>query len=340
MPDDVVVSVVLTVRNGVRTLPALLEDLGRLTWPRLEVVVVDAFSTDGTWDLLRAWRKEAPLPVVLEQHAGGVGAGRNRAVRLASGDLLAVTDADMRVPPDWIERLVAGLEEGVGVVGGPSEGGSTTYLARCTGALPVHGPSTGDVPMVGRNRFQDDFVTRTDIFAAVTCNCLYRRTAFEEAGGFDESLVATEDGELHHRILHAGHAIAYRRQAVVERLHRETLRGFARQMRHYAMGQAQANRRHPAMRRLRHRMPGLAALTWLGMGALAAAEPALWWLPTGAAGLALVAALAYGAKAAAVRRRPSLLPGVAFLFLVWQAMWALGYLEGTLGRGLGASHGA
>lgn len=343
MAEAPLVSVVVTVRNAQRTLPATLETLRRLTWPadRLELVVVDAFSTDGTWETLQRLRDEAPgapFQVVLDQAAGGIGAGRNRAFALARGEFVAVTDADMRVPPDWIERLMAGMEEGIGVVGGPNDGVQDERVQRCTNAIPVHGPSLREVPVLGRSRYRADYATDTDVFAAVTRNCLFRRAAFDAAGGFDESLVTTEDGELNRRILDAGYRIRYCRDAGVVHTHRDTLGRFFRQMRNYARGQAQANQRHPSMRRVRHRLPGTALALWLLSLVAAAVEPAFWPLPLLLAGLALGAALGYTAKAAAVRRDAGLLLCLPVFFLAWQLAWAIGYAEGALGAGRGGSH--
>jgi glycosyltransferase involved in cell wall biosynthesis len=71
------VSVVVTVRNDKKNLANLLEDILGLDWPhdRLELVVVDAYSTDGTWELLQEFTRKAPFPVTTAQKEGTIAAG-------------------------------------------------------------------------------------------------------------------------------------------------------------------------------------------------------------------------------------------------------------------------
>lgn len=327
-------SIVLTVRNGVDAIGGTLSDFARLIWPHdhLQVVIVDAFSTDGTWELLQGWQAKMDFEVVLDQRAGGISAGRNRGFELATGEFVAVTDADMRVPPDWLERLMSGMAEGVGVVGGPNDGAGTDWLSRATNAIPMHGPSLGEVPVFGRSRYQRDFETTTDHFAAVTRNCLFRRAAFDAAGGFNESLMTAEDGELNLRILQAGYAIHYRREAGVVHQHRDSLAGFWRQQRNYARGQAQANRLHPEMRKPIHSMPATALLGLVVAAALASWWPPVAWLLAVGVVAAAVFTLGYAAKAARRHDDPRLLLGVPVLFVVWQLAWAIGYPEGLVRR--------
>lgn len=101
------VSAVVPVRNGERHVARCLEALLGQTWPRdrLEILAVDDASTDATRERVRA------LPVrLLERSApGGPYAARNTAIRAATGEILAFTDADCTPAKDWIERGVAAL---------------------------------------------------------------------------------------------------------------------------------------------------------------------------------------------------------------------------------------
>jgi rhamnosyltransferase len=102
------VSVVLVTRNGIATLPALLDALWQQrTAGPLEIVAVDSGSTDGTRELL-ASRVTTLLDVA--PAAFNHGLTRNLGIERASGDfvVLIVQDA-LPVSPEWIEHLTRPL---------------------------------------------------------------------------------------------------------------------------------------------------------------------------------------------------------------------------------------
>lgn len=334
-PERPFVSIVVTTKDAARHLGDLLGDLERLAWPRdrLEFLLVDALSTDGTWEAAKAFAAKAPFRVEVAQKPGFIGAGRNEGFRRARGTFVAVTDADMRVPPDWIEQLVAGMEDGIAVVGGPNETATRDLGSRAQAAIPTHGPSVGAVPLWGSNRWHADYTTGDDVYGAVTRNSLFRKEAFDAVGGFDESLKVTEDPELMHRLLAAGWRIRYRRAAGVRHVHRDSLRAYYRQQRNYAFWQARVNRKHPAMRSPKQLLPSAALVVFLLSFAGLALPPWGPFVPAVLAAFAPLAALLYGVRCAVVKRDAALVVAVPVYFLAWQLAWACGYPAGAMGPG-------
>lgn len=326
------VSVVVTTKNAAKHLPDLLADFDRLDWPRdhLEILIVDANSTDGTWELLVAHRERSVFPLGLARKPGFIGAGRNEGFRRARGTFIAVTDADMRVPPQWIRELVAGMEDGIGVVGGPNETANDDLGSRAQAAIPTHGPSVGAVPILGRNRWRQDYTTDRDVYGAVTRNSLFRKAAFDAVGGFDETLRVTEDPELMHRILQAGWRIRYRRAAAVRHVHRDSLRAFFRQQRNYAYWQAHVNRKHPELGGVKQRAPAAALTVFLLWLALSPWRVEFLYGAALAAVLALLVTMSYAVRAAVQKRDASLLVAVPVYFVTWQLAWAIAFPMGAL----------
>jgi glycosyltransferase involved in cell wall biosynthesis len=106
MAAGVLVSIVTPVLNGARFLPDLLHSIRAQDHPRVEHIVVDGGSTDGTLELLRQagvrWLSGADQ---------GLYDAINRGLDLASGEVLAYQNADDRyVVPDAVSSAVAHLE--------------------------------------------------------------------------------------------------------------------------------------------------------------------------------------------------------------------------------------
>lgn len=155
------VSVIIPVRNRRDLLGATLRALSEQTVADHEVIVVDDGSTDGSGDIALACAAEGQ-PVRLLQGGGrGAVAARTLGVDAARGAILAFTDSDCEPAPEWLEAGIAAIDRGADVVQG------LTRPAR--EARPLE---------------RSVWSMRDDgLFA--TCNVLYRRTAFDAAGGFD-----------------------------------------------------------------------------------------------------------------------------------------------------------
>src|SRR5207248_2670352 len=69
--------------------------------------------SDGTWELLQAYAGKLPLRT--QQLAGcSIAQGRNAAIASAQGEIIAVTDAGVRLSALWLAELVRPFEESPG----------------------------------------------------------------------------------------------------------------------------------------------------------------------------------------------------------------------------------
>ncbi len=178
------VSVIIPAFNAASTLTAAIESAMAQTHRAGEIVVVDDGSTDGTADAVSRF---GPAVRYVRKPNGGPASARNLGARLATGEWLAMLDAD----DSWLPRK---LERQLALDTSPSIGIIHSLID----------------PSIGRPL--PNVVTFRDLWAGnciVNSTVLLRRVAFEHLGGFDEdpALISVEDYNLWLRVAAAGWTI-------------------------------------------------------------------------------------------------------------------------------------
>jgi len=97
-------SVIIPTFNEEKFLPFLLKSLKKQTFKDFEIIVADNNSVDAT----RSIAITAGAKVV---KGGMPGRGRNRGAKAASGDWLLFLDADVILPPEFLEKTVAEIKK-------------------------------------------------------------------------------------------------------------------------------------------------------------------------------------------------------------------------------------
>lgn len=224
------VSVIVASYNGAATLDECLASLGRLNYPNYEVVVVDDGSTDATSEIV----KRHPVRCVRAESNGGLSRARNKGIAEAAGEIVAFTDSDAYVDPDWLYYLVTALEEqNAAAVGGPNlsppEDG---LIAQCVDHAP------GNPTHVLLDDEQAEHVPG--------CNMAYRRHVLETIRGFDPThRAAGDDVDVCWKLLVRGKTIAFSPSAIVWHHRRPTVGAFLRQQRGYGFAEACLRQRYP-----------------------------------------------------------------------------------------------
>lgn len=217
------VSVVVCAYNAEATLHECLASLERLTYPDVEVIVVNDGSRDSTGAIARqySWCR------VIDVDHGGLSAARNAGLAAATGDIIAYTDADVRVDPDWLGYLVQpfATTEVVAVGGLSLPPLDSPWLAHCVARAPG-GPT---------HVLLDDRTAEH----VPGCNLAIRRDALRAIGGFNPIyLRAGDDVDVCWRLQAAGGRIEFAPGALVWHHHRSTMRAYWRQQVGYGEGES------------------------------------------------------------------------------------------------------
>ena len=102
---DELISIIVPVYNAEKFLPACVESLLGQTYGRLEVILVNDGSKDGSAALCDTYAARDSRVRVIHQENRGVSAARNAGLDQAAGTYVAFVDADDYVEPDFLERL-------------------------------------------------------------------------------------------------------------------------------------------------------------------------------------------------------------------------------------------
>ena len=176
--------------------------------PAVDVVVVDGGSRDKTVELAKRFANK-----VYQTRKRGIASGRNYGAKEASGDILVFIDTDVTFPPDFSEKVLD-------VFNDPSVVGATCNI------MPLQSQPSATTFFKVYNmmlRFSIRFKphSRGEFFAV-------RKSAFNAAKGFDESMPCLEDHDLANRLSRLGRFVFISDLTVYESLRRFRKLGFWR----------------------------------------------------------------------------------------------------------------
>jgi GT2 family glycosyltransferase/glycosyltransferase involved in cell wall biosynthesis len=222
-----VVSIVIVNYRGGDDTIACVQSLGELDWPadRLEVLVVDNASGDGSADRIRA--KVGDRAVVIESPKNtGFAGGCNLGVATATGEYVGFLNNDARPDGAWVSAAVEVLERdhSIGAVASKVLDWDGRKIDYVDGSLTWFG--MGYKREVERPD-SPEYDMAKDVLFATGAAMFVRTGLFREVGGFDERFfMFYEDVDLGWRLNLLGHRVRYVPGSLAFHKHHVTMNKF------------------------------------------------------------------------------------------------------------------
>jgi glycosyltransferase involved in cell wall biosynthesis len=288
---------------------------------RMEIVVADGMSTDGTRAIVAGIQRDHPQVRLVDNPERIVPTGLNRAIAAARGDIIVRMDGHAVFAADFLRRDVEILQAHPEVwsAGGPIVHDARTPFGKAAALAMSHPVGVGNAA----HRFAD-----YEGYAEGAAFPALHRWVFDRAGMFDENLVRNQDDEFNYRIHLAGGKIYVSPRVHYRYFVRETAGGLFRQYFQYSFWRIPVIRKHRKPTTGRQLLPTL-FFGLMGVLAVAGAASANAWvaltLPVLYAVAVAAIGLASGMRAgAAIAVRVPL--AIATLHSAYAAGMAYGFL--------------
>lgn len=254
------VSIVVPVFNRASEIEACIRSLLDLDYPEdlREIIVVDDASVDSTPDMVSKY----PVQLLRMAENRGQSAARNRGVEAARGEIIAFTDSDCIADPNWLKDILPFFrDERIALAGGLVDAYyKKSFLDRYEAAQsPLN---MGEKPLIGAGD--------RSVFYVPTCNILFRKSAYGEIGGLNESIRVGEDVDLSWRLLARGHRLLYLPRGRVLHKHRSRFKdAFCRRFDYGTSEPALYLAHQRTIKRFPRQQGGLPFFALCGMGCFA-----------------------------------------------------------------------
>jgi glycosyltransferase involved in cell wall biosynthesis len=191
------ISVIVPSYNEEANIGRCLESLANQTIPRneYEIIVVDGNSKDRTREIAERY-----ADLVFIQTSAKVGGARNDGVLRSRGEIIATTDADCIIPPDWLEVIGEDFQKG--------------DIVQLYGSVdPIERGIKNRISLWLANSFCLLGYCTTLLYYTLGCNTAFDRKAFIDAGMY-HTIDAGDDLEIAVRMRKIGKVRFDRRMRV------------------------------------------------------------------------------------------------------------------------------
>lgn len=313
------VSVIIPMRNEADWAARCLESVFAQDYPgdRIEVIVVDGMSDDGSYETLCAMAETESRLSVFRNPTLIVPSSLNIAISVAKGEIIARVDSHTMLASDYLSRGVEILQRtGADNVGGPM--------------ISIGGGAVGDAiaaAMASRFGIGAYFHFAVEERESDTVYMgMWPRDVFERVGLFDEELVRNQDDEFNYRLRKAGGRIIVSPAMRSSYQNRQSWKKLGRQFYEYGVWKVRVLQKHPAQMSLRHFVPPL-----FDLGLLLGMVVGLVWQPVllAVSAAAVLYLIVMVCVSVAAERSFSRALRMFVALAIIHHTWAVGFLVGS-----------
>ena len=232
---------------------------------RIEILVADGGSTDGTRAILSRLAEADPRIRMIDNPERIQAAGMNHMIKAARGDVIVRMDVHCEYGRDYVRKCVEVLARtGADNVGGAQRARAKTWFQRALCAALTSPAGVGGVKYRGAEN--EGFVETVFLGA-------FRRKVFETVGLYDPRAITNEDAELNQRIHDAGGKVFLSREIEVHYYPRDSFKALATQYFKYGKGRARTLLKHGKFLSVRPAIPFLMVVGGSALLATSAVQP-------------------------------------------------------------------
>ena len=223
------ISMVISAFNEEEHIGKCISSVQNISYPKdkLEIVVVNDGSTDGTARAVSSFLKDKRIRFIDNKENKGKATCLNEGIRIAQGTFIACMDADSMVSRDILKKSIPFFQN-------PKVGAVTvTVKAKHRGSFLERVIEIEYI--LGLSLFLKLFSYLHCVYVTPGPFSIYRASLLKEIGGFDEKSI-TEDLEIAYRINKAGYTIASCMSTSVTTVIPHTFQGLYRQRRRWYSG--------------------------------------------------------------------------------------------------------
>ncbi|HAF61782.1 MAG TPA: glycosyltransferase family 2 protein [Anaerolineaceae bacterium] len=273
------VSLLVAVRNEAEHIEDLIASIKAQEYPadKLEVIILDGGSTDGTREIVKALIKEHANYRLIGNPKTIQSAAWNLGLDVCRGEIISIVSGHVILAPDYVSKAVATLQRTCAdMVGGTIRAVSATRVGEAIALAMSHPFGVGGA----RHRYTEREEETDSVFMGF-CH----RSVYEEIGVYDEELVRNQDDEFSYRLTKAGGRILCNPEIKSYYHSRSTYQSLWKQYFQYGYYKVRVLQKHPKQMSLRQFVPLGFVLALLLTSLLALFTPWGWFALVGLVGV-------------------------------------------------------